>query len=164
MIVLIRNVRMEDAEEISYIYNYYIENTIITFEEEVVSVGEIKKRIKEITKLFPWFVYEEKGKIHGYAYANKWRGRSAYRYSVESSVYLNKNSVSKGIGTKLYSKLLNELKDNGFHAVIAVISLPNDKSQKLHENLGFKKIGYFSETGYKFQRWIDVAYWELLFN
>jgi L-amino acid N-acyltransferase YncA len=103
---MIRDVQGHDVAAICSIYNYYIENSVTTFEEQSVSILEMKQRIKEITKELPWLVYEEKSSLLGYAYASKWKSRCAYRYSAESTVYLSKMSVGKGIGTQLYEALI----------------------------------------------------------
>ena len=161
---MIRTVQKEDAQQICGIYNHYIENTVITFEETSVSVTEMENRIREITASLPWLVYEENGEITGYAYAGKWKGRCAYRYSVESTIYLKNDYIGKSIGTKLYSGLIDELSKKDLHAVIAGIALPNERSQKIHEKFGFKKVAHFSEVGFKFNKWIDVGYWELILN
>ncbi len=161
---MIRNVRKEDAKQICNIYNYYVENTIITFEEEPVSLNEMENIIIEISSSMPWFVYEEEKRIIGYAYASKWKGRCAYRYSVEATVYVKNDTLGKGIGTKLFKNLLEKLKNKGIHAVLGGIALPNEKSLKLHEKLGFKKTAHLKEVGYKFNKWIDVGYWELIFK
>ncbi len=159
---MIRPVRYEDARQICDIYNYYIENTIITFEEENVSLIEMEKRINETTASLPWFVYQQDGQILGYAYANKWKGRCAYRFSVESTVYVKNDVLGKGVGSKLYKRLIDELNDKSMHSIIGGIALPNERSQKMHEKFGFKKVAHFSEVGFKFGKWIDVGYWELL--
>ncbi len=161
---MIRTVKNNDIQQICDIYNYYIENTIITFEEKPVSQKEMKNRVIEITSSFPWLVYEEAGQVIGYAYASKWKGRCAYRFSIESTVYIKKDAQGKGFGTKLYKILLAELKKVDIHAVIGGIALPNEKSQGIHKKLGFKKVAHFSEVGYKFDKWIDVEYWELILN
>jgi len=159
---MIRTVRKEDAKQICDIYNYYVENTIITFEEEPVNLKEMEYIIIEILCSMPCLVYEEENRIISYAYAGKWKGRCAYRYSAESTVYVKNDSPGKGIGTRLYKKLLEKLKNKGIHAVLGGIALPNEKSRKLHEKLGFKKVAHFKEVGYKFNKWIDVEYWELI--
>lgn len=159
---MIRTVETKDILEICSIYNYYIENTTITFEKEPISVDEMGKRIMESVSSYPWLVYEDHGTVIGYVYASKWKSRAAYRHSVELSIYLSKDNLGKGIGKKLYEKILAELKKTDVHAVIGGMSLPNERSKKLHESLGFKKIAEFKETGYKFQKWIDVGYWELI--
>ena len=161
---MIRTVKFDDIDQICNIYNYYVENTIITFEEKPVTYQEMEIRIKDITASFPWYVYEEKGKIIGYTYAGKWKERCAYRYTVESTVYLENNCIGKGIGSCLYKALLDDLKEREIHAVVGVIALPNEKSQKIHETFGFKKVAQFEEVGYKFNKWIDVESWELLLN
>jgi len=159
---MIRDVQKEDAERICEIYNHYVENSIITFEEQVVSVSEMQNRIQETSAKFPWLVYEEYGSILGYAYVSSWKSRCAYRYSVESTVYLSKTSVGKGIGSQLYETLIARLRTLSFHSIIAAIAIPNPASAALHEKMGFEKVAHFKEVGWKFGQWIDVGCWELL--
>ncbi len=157
---MIRNVSTTDVPQIINIYNYYVANTTITFEEKCITADEMQLRINEYTREYPWLVYEEKGIVLGYCYATKWRVRSAYKYSVETTVYIDKEHHGKGIGTKLYKELIKQCKNKGLHVLVAGIALPNEKSQGLHEKMGFKKIAQFEEIGRKFDRWIDVGYWE----
>ena len=161
---MVRLVRPEDAEQLTAIYNYYIETSGVTFEEDKVASSEMRFRIEKINvkNNFPFLVYEEEGQIKGYAYATTFRERVAYRFSVESTVYVAKEHFSKGIGRILYAALLDELKKGDYHSVIGVITLPNEPSVKLHESFGFKKVGHFTEVGYKFEQWMDVGFWELL--
>ncbi|HCE45566.1 MAG TPA: phosphinothricin acetyltransferase [Lentisphaeria bacterium] len=160
---MIRKARTSDAEKICSIYNYYIENTVITFEEVPLSARGMAKRIKDTGKDFPWIVYVEGGQVLGYAYTTKWKTRSAYRHTLESTVYLHHDAVGKGIGTKLYKTLLPMLKKKGYHAVVGCLAIPNKGSTALHEKFGFKKVAHFKEVGLKFGKWIDVGYWELVF-
>ena len=157
---MVRNAEAKDASQIASIYNYYIENTTVSFEEKSVTREEMESRINDYTKAYPWLVYEENGKILGYCYATKWRVRSAYKYSAETSVYVDKDCHGKGIGTGLYTELVRRCKEQGIHVLVAGIALPNEKSQKIHEKIGFKKIAHFEEIGRKCDSWIDVGYWE----
>ncbi|MFL9927558.1 GNAT family N-acetyltransferase [Herbaspirillum lusitanum] len=157
----IRPVTLADAEAICTIYNHYVLNTTISFELDALSTQEMAARITEVSASFPWLVYEEEGRILGYAYASKWKPRLAYRYSVESSVYLGQDSGGKGVGTQLYRRLLSELKQMGVHLVIGGITQPNPASVALHEKMGYVKCGQFNEVGRKFDRWLDVGYWQL---
>ncbi|MCP4178134.1 MAG: N-acetyltransferase [bacterium] len=161
---MIRKSSIKDSEQICSIYNYYIKASISTFEEKELQPEDIGKRIKNITTKYPWLVYEYQKKVIGYAYANEWKSRSAYNSTVETSVYIDKDFFGHGIGKKLYSRLLDDLKAEHFHSVIGVISLPNNSSILLHEKFGFRKIAHFTEVGYKFNKWIDVGCWELLLN
>jgi len=154
----------DDVEKIRGIYNYYIINTPISFEEKPVSVDEVRQRIESVTRDYPWLVHEVDGEILGYAYATKWKMRSAYRFSVESTVYVKHGITGKGIGSGLYATLLDDLRMRSVHAVISIIALPNEKSQALHEKFGFKKAAHFRQVGFKFGQWIDVGYWELLLD
>lgn len=152
-----------DADAICDIYNHYVLKTVVTFEEVPVKVEEMERRIADITSRFPWLVCERDGVVCGYAYASSWKERSAYRYSVETTVYLAPPVTGQGIGTLLYSSLLDALRKTDVHCAVGGISLPNEASVALHEKLGFTRIGHFREVGRKFERWIDVGYWELVF-
>lgn len=150
-----------DAAQIAEIYNYYIRTSHATFETETIDSGEMEKRIRAIGENYPYLVAEAEGEILGYAYAAKYKERSGYRHSTEVSVYVKNNLKRKGTGTLLYQKLFAALKPE-IHAVIAGISLPNEASVRLHEKFGFEKVAHFREVGFKFGRWIDVGYWELI--
>ena len=158
----IRNARKEDAGVIARIYNPFILESVVTFEELAVTEGEIARRMNEITSAgYPYLVAETQNEVAGYAYASQWRSRSAYRYTAESTVYLDPIYAGKGIGNALYKDLIERLQTMGIHVVMGVITLPNPPSIALHEKLGFKKTAHFVEVGYKFGRWLDVGYWQL---
>jgi L-amino acid N-acyltransferase YncA len=155
----VRQATVADAPQIAAIYNHYIANTTVTFEEEPVGVAEMEGRIVEVGS-FPWLVCEVDGKIAGYAYAGSWKSRCAYRFSVEISVYLRDGLSGKGIGTALYTELFSKLRAMKLHSVIGGMALPNDASIALHEKFGFEKIAHFREVGFKFGKWIDVVYYQ----
>ncbi len=159
---MIRFATVADAAAICGIYNHYIETTRITFEEAPLAPEEVAARVASVTQDYPWFVCEEEGRVIGYAYATRWKERSAYRYSVEAAIYLDRERVGKGAGTALLTRLLDELRNRKIHSVISGIALPNAASVALCEKLGFVKIGQFREVGYKFGQWVDVGYWELV--
>jgi phosphinothricin acetyltransferase len=159
---MIRAVVGADAAQICAIYNHHVRDTIVTFEETPVTTAEMAQRIADVTTRWPWLVWEEGSSITGYAYATEWKARSAYRFSVESTVYVAPSFARRGIGTRLYQALLPLLEERKVHCVIGGIALPNAASVALHEKLGFVKIGQFHDVGFKLDRWIDVGYWELL--
>lgn len=159
---MIREATCEDAAAVCGIYNPYVLGTCISFEEDAVSAEEMRGRIQEHSKAYPWLVYEEEGKILGYCYAGKWRVRAAYRRSVETTVYVDSGAKSRGIGSALYAELIGRLRGLGVHAVMAGITVPNPASQALHEKFGFKKVAHLSEIGWKQGAWRDVGYWELI--
>jgi phosphinothricin acetyltransferase len=153
-----------DSSAIASIYNPYVADTVITFEEEPVQAAEIVRRISDVRSAsLPWLVAEENSRVVGYAYANPWKSRSAYRFSVEVTVYVAANSRRCGIGSLLYSRLFSILETIGVHAVIGGVALPNDASVGLHEKFGFNKVAHFQQVGFKFNRWVDVGYWERTF-
>ena len=146
----IRTALLDDSPKIADIYNWYIENTTITFEEELITAGDMAQRIAVKDQTRPWFVLEDDGKLLGYAYAARWKDRSAYDLARETSIYLEPNSYGEGLGKKLYTHLIDALRDTEIHTLIAGIALPNQASIALHENLGFQKVGEFEEVGKKF--------------
>lgn len=161
---MIRSANVGDTAELCDIYNHYVLNTSVTFEEQAVTVEEMVARVQETLPSLPWLVVEDSAHVLGFCYASKWKGRCAYRYSAEATAYLRPDATGKGLGRQLYLELLKQLKDRGFHAVIGGIALPNDASVALHEKLGFAKVALFRQVGHKFGNWIDVGYWQLLFD
>ena len=150
-----------DADALAAIYNHYVENSVITFEEEPVTAEEMSGRIREVQSHgLPWLVAEIDGMVAGYSYASKWKSRSAYRHSVETTIYLKSGLEGRGIGKRLYSALLPILRSRNIHAVIGGAALPNPASVSLHESLGFERVGTFRQVGFKHGRWVDVAYWQ----
>lgn len=158
----IRPASAADATPIAAIYNRYIAATTISFEEQPVTEAEMADRIRDVAAAgLPWLLAVHDGEPVGYAYATKWRARPAYRYSVESTVYLDDGACGRGWGALLYRQLIARLRDGGMRSVIAGIAQPNPRSVNLHERLGFRKVAHFSDVGYKFDQWVDVGYWQL---
>ncbi|MBR7791149.1 N-acetyltransferase [Undibacterium sp. FT147W] len=158
---MIRLANADDAAAICAIYNRYVLNTTISFEDTTVRAPAMAERISAVFAAgLPWYVCEEDGVILGYAYASPWRTRHAYRFSVEISAYVSPERKLSGIGSQLYAHLIDDLQQRGMHSVIAGISLPNPASVALHEKFGMTKVAHFKEVGFKFGRWIDVGYWE----
>ncbi len=150
-------------EALATIYNHYVRESIATFEEEEISEEEMSNRVSGIVEAsYPWLVAETEESIIGYSYAAKWKDRLAYRFSVESTVYLDSRYTGLGVGTGLCRELLAALRPKSIHAVMAGIALPNDASVVLHERLGFEKVAHLRQVGFKFGRWIDVGYWQLI--
>ncbi len=163
--VTIRSAAHGDAEAIVRIYNYYVMDTVVTFEEEPVPELEMARRIADVQAAsLPWLVADVGGRVAGYAYASPWRTRSAYRFSVEVTVYLEPDRTGAGIGTRLYDELFRVLQARGIHAAMGGIALPNDASVAIHEKFGLRKVAHFTEVGFKFGRWIDVGYWQRSFD
>lgn len=160
---MIRPVSLTDIDQITAMYNSYIKTSLITFEEDPITPNDMEARINKIMNNgYPFIVWHEGDTIAGYAYATTFRERRAYRFTVESSIYLSPEFYGKGIGTKLYNSLIVHCREKEYHSMIGVITLPNDASVRLHENLGFKKVGHLNEAGYKFDQWSDVGFWELI--
>ena len=162
--IMIRPAGPSDSAAICGIYNHYVENTAFTFEEASVPPAEMEERIRRISAKYPYLVLEDdgSGEVNGYAYANTWRERSAYRFAAEISIYVRDDFRGKGMGRRLMERLLEEIRKRDIHSLVAGIALPNERSVALHEKFGFRKVAHFEEIGFKFGKWLDVGYWELI--
>ncbi len=159
--VVVRPATASDADAIAVIYNHYIRETVVTFEEDEVSPTEMTRRVQAVGAIpLPWLVAELDSRVTGYAYATKWKERTAYRFSAEVTVYLAPQDTGRGIGSRLYGEMFRILRECRTHAVIGGITLPNDASVALHEKFGLTKVAHFAEVGFKFGRWLDVGYWQ----
>ncbi len=150
----------QDIKEILDVYAPYILNTVITFETEVPSLDSFTKRIDDILSKYPFFVCKHNGKVVGYSYASKFKERAAYNSSVETTVYISPDFHKKGVGTTLYTMLLESIKEHNYYMAYACISLPNEKSIALHNKLGFTLAGTLHNAGYKFGKYIDIVFYE----
>ena len=160
----VRDAQAGDAEPLAELYNHYVLNTVTTFEEEPVAAGDMLARVQDVVGWnLPWLVLVQEEELLGYACAVPWKGRAAYRQACESTVYLRAGETGKGSGKCLYSSLLERLQAQGKHTVMGGIALPNAASVALHEKLGFTKVAHFPEVGRKFDRWVDVGYWQRMF-
>ena len=158
----VRPVSPADYQAIADIYNHYIEHSVVSFEETAVSVVEIEARVARVqTNGLPWLVAQDsQANVLGFAYASPWKTRSAYRFTVELSVYLASDAIAQGWGTRLYSAVVSDLKETPIKTVVAGITLPNPASVAIHEKFGLKKVAHFEKVGFKFDRWLDVGYWQ----
>ncbi len=158
---MIRKVQIEDAKQLLEIYNYYVENSIVTFDIEPLSLHGFIEKMVSINEVYPFLIYEENGEILGYAYGSRWRPKLAYKHTVESTVYVKHSVHGKQIGTQLYTELLRLFKEQKFHLVLGALTLPNEASIKLHEKFGFRQVTHFNEVGFKFNTWHDVGFWQI---
>ena len=164
---MIRIATKEDAKALLDIYRYYVEHTAITFEYETPSVEEFQNRIENTLKKYPYLVEEINGKICGYTYAGPFKERAAYDWSVETTIYVDKDSRGKGIGKKLYQKLEEILRKQNIINVDACITDPEVEDEYVtknsvayHKHLGYHLVGKFYKSGYKFGRWYDMVWME----
>ena len=155
---MLRIAETRDAAAMADIYRPYVEKTAITFEEEAPSSGEMASRIARVGSAYPWLVFEEGDTVLGYAYASKYRERAAYRWSLETSVYVREDSRGRGIGSALYGGLLPLLRELGIVNLYGVITLPNPGSLALHAKFGFVPLCTFPEVGFKSGGWRDVGW------
>lgn len=163
--VRLRAANLTDAVSIAAIYNHYVQNSTVTFEEVPVDAEEMARRIGDVhSRGLPWHLAVQNDAPVGYAYATPWRSRSAYRSSVEVTVYVAQGHIGRGIGTRLCATLLDSIRESGFHTALAGIALPNPQSVALHERLGFEKVALFKQVGFKMNRWLDVGYWQRILD
>jgi phosphinothricin acetyltransferase len=161
---MIRAPRTQDVADLCRIYNHYVTGTTVTFAREESTAAEMAATMAAVSPEFPWVVWEDEGRVLGYALASKWKSRCAYRHSVETTIYLDPLAKGRGIGTQLYADLLERVAATGHHSALGGIALPNPASIALHEKLGFIKVGHLKEVGWKFDQWIDVGYWQKIFG
>ena len=163
----IRTARPEDAEALVAIYAPYVLKTAITFEYNVPSIEEFRTRIECISAKYPYLVAEANGIILGYAYAGQFRGRDAYRWAVETSIYVDEHHKRQGIGKKLHEALETALKKQGILNMNACITFKKGADEhitldsiKFHAKLGYRKVAHFHKCGYRFGRWFDIVWME----
>ena len=158
---MIRSVKREDAARIAEIYGWYVENTTVSYELSAPDCAEMLRRIEETTKAYPWLVYEEEGKVIGYAYANKFAEREAYLPSAEIAAYLDREKLGAGRGLVLVQALLKDLLEYGCHTAVALVSHDNEASAGLCLRLGLEHAGRLCNIGRKFGRWLSLDYYTL---
>ena len=160
----IRLATSADAAVVQAIYGPYVRETAISFEYEPPTVDEMCARIEHTLERYPYLVLDDGGEILGYAYASTLRGRRAYDWSVETTIYLRGDARGRGIGRALYESLIAALRLLGYRQAYAGIALPNAASQALHERVGFTHLGTYERVGWKFGRWHSVGWWQLLLD
>jgi L-amino acid N-acyltransferase YncA len=158
---MIRLASPDDAAAVAAIYRPYVADTVISFEVEPPTEDDMRSRIAAVLERLPWLVYEEEGRVVGYAYASAHRAREAYQWSVDVAVYVDANHHRRGIGRRLYGELFSALRRLGYVNAYAGITLPNDNSVGLHEAMGFVPIGIYRSVGFKLGQWRDVGWWHL---
>lgn len=163
----IRDAKISDVKRLLEIYNYYVQNTAITFEYDTPSLEEFSSRMGNIMKRYPYLVIENEGRIIGYAYAGVFKARAAYDWSCETTIYIDRNERKSGMGRMLYEALEEKLKARGILNLYACIGYPEiddeyltKNSADFHEHLGYTKVGEFHKCGYKFGRWYDMIWME----
>jgi len=159
--VRVRRATADDAAAIASIYAPYVRASVVSFETEAPDAAEIRDRIVALGDLYPWLVAcDEDGAVRGYAYGCAFRTRPAYRFSVETTVYVADGAHGRGIGTLLYRALLALLEAQGFTQAIGAITVPNEASIALHESLGFARAGTYEKVGFKLGDWRSVGLWQ----
>lgn len=155
----IRAAELDDAVAVAEIYRPVVESTTISFEAVAPTDVEMQDRIAETIHQYPWLVFERAGEVVGYAYGARHRARTAYQWSVDTSVYVDARHRGMGVGRRLYAALFELLSAQGFANAYAGIALPNLASVALHERMGFRSVGVFPRVGFKFGTWCDVGWW-----
>jgi phosphinothricin acetyltransferase len=156
----IRDARPEDLPNVREIYNHYVANSTVTFDEIPMTLKGLRSKFQHLTKLgMPFLVAESpSGQILGYAYVYPWKEKAAYRYTVENSIYLGPAATGKGLGNALLAELIARSKEAGLKEIIAVIADKGaEASIAMHKNFGFKEIGHMGKVGFKFGRWLGTV-------
>ncbi|PRY69542.1 phosphinothricin acetyltransferase [Glaciihabitans tibetensis] len=156
----IRAAEPQDLPHIREIYNHYVRNSTVTFDEKAITLTELRRKFAKAQKLgMPYIVaVSPRGLILGYAYVYPWKEKAAYRFTVENSIYLGPASTGKGLGKALMQELITRSKAAGIKEIIAVIADKGaDASIQMHKNFGFKDIGHMGRVGFKFDRWLGTV-------
>jgi len=155
----IRVARPDDAAAFAGIYGPFTERTAVSFEDEPPSADEMRARIARTLQWTPWLTATSAGEVAGYAYASKHRDRAAYRWAVDVSAYVHERFRGHGVGRRLYERLFEIIRGQGFRRAYAGIALPNDASVALHRAAGFELVGVYQRVGWKLGAWHDVAWY-----
>lgn len=156
----LRRATLDDASACQRIYAYYVDNSAATFETEAPDVAEMRTRMEKILATHDWLVAEVGGDIVGFAYAGPFHQRSAYQWSVETTIYLAHDVPGRGIGRLLYTEILQRMTDRGFTSAVALVAKPNEASEGLHRAFGFEPVGTLQRIGFKHGQWRDVCWWQ----
>ncbi len=153
----IRPASPDDAAAVADIYNYYVRETVISFETEPLSVAQMRERVVQTIAEFPYLVCEEAGQVVGFAYAHRWKERAAYAHTWECTIYLHPEWRRRGIGGRLMAELVSRCREQGCRVLIACITGDNVASIAFHERLGFCQVSHFPQVGCKLGRLLDVV-------
>ncbi len=159
--LVVRDFEERDVAPSCTLTNHFIEHTAVHFETAPATVEAFAAVWSGRDARHPWLAAEVDGRFAGYCKAGRWRERDAYRNTVETGVYIADEARRRGVASALYEALFERLRRGGFRVVVAGITLPNDASVRLHERLGFVRVGVFHSVGFKFDAWHDVGFWEL---
>ena len=155
-----RDALVTDLPDIREIYNYYVANSTVTFDEDAMTLAEWRDKFYYLSKLgMPFIVAESPaGQVLGYALVSPWKQKKAYRFTVENSIYLGAASTGKGLGRALLTELIDRSRAAGLKEIIAVIADQGaEASIKLHQDFGFEEIGRMGKVGFKFERWLGTV-------
>ena len=158
---MIRDIREEDIRACLDIYDHYILNSSATFETEELSYEEFRDRVHDTCSAYPWLVYEENGRVLGYAYLSAFNPRAAYNLTADIAVYVDPGHLAKGIGSKLMKALIHLAKRDGYRNIISIITEGNEASIALHERNGFIHKAFFERVGYKNGKVLGVHFYIL---
>ncbi|MCZ6834743.1 MAG: GNAT family N-acetyltransferase [Planctomycetota bacterium] len=158
----IRLAQEQDLEAILEISNWAAMNTPANFAIEPESIESWRQNFEETSRMFPWMVATEEEVVIGFAKSSPWKGRCAYTWAAEVTVYIHPDHHGQRHGTTLYTRLIEILKAQGYRTLLGGITQPNEASVRLHESMGFQKVSHFERIGWKFDQWHDVGYWQLM--
>lgn len=160
--MLVRNATIEDIDAINHIYNYEVLNGVATFDTEPKTYEERKEWLLSHSEKYPCIIVEKDGKTLAWGSLTQYSNRKAYDGTCEISIYVDKENRGMGLGKIIIDELINRAKNNGIHVILSRVAGENEGSKKLHINFGFELVGILKEVGYKFNRYIDVNFYQKL--
>ncbi|HET8945294.1 MAG TPA: GNAT family N-acetyltransferase [Dehalococcoidia bacterium] len=162
--IIVRPATEADVPAITEIYNYEVLNGWATFDLEPKSIEDRLEWFRETVHPHFIIVAEEAGEVVGWGCLRAFHERAAYRFTAQNSVYVHQDHRGRGVGRLLLAGLIEWGREHGFHSIMAGISQDNPASDRLHQSLGFECVGTEREVGYKFERWLDVTWWQLMLS
>lgn len=159
---VLREAQPADLPELVFIYNWAVRNTTATFDIEEQTLAQRQEWFNKHTAQYPIIVAEEEGKVIGFSSLSPFHEKEGYAKTVEISVYIERDFWGKGLGKQLLEEIIHRARGLGYHSIMALITADNAASIRLHERFGFRQVGHLREVGYKFDRWLDVLFYQLI--
>ena len=159
---MIRKGTFDDAAAIAEIFNYYVQTSTVIFSNTLLSADDMKQKLAPIVGQFPFYVWEEDGKVLGYCYAHKFHPDPVYAETWELTAYLDKNATGKGIGTKLLRFLIEQCRLAGAHTLVTFVTRGNEPCERMMASLGFVQTGIIRQSGHKCNQYLDDVIYQLL--
>lgn len=158
----IRKGTLDDCAGMARIFNHYVRTSDVIFSEHELSEEEMRRKMAPVAGRFPFLVAVEDGRVIGYCYAHPWQPDPVYRFTLELTEYLDHEVMNRGLGTKMLRMIIDQCRAEGFHSVVSAVTGGNIPCERMHEKLGFRVVGVVRDSGFKFGRFLDDVFYQLI--